>query len=238
MQYVYIFNKQNVYNKIGFFWFLALPILFFFIRFNAFKNNNMDIEMLNFIHIYWGFMLLTTVLSGVLLAIIQYRDSGFLKSFTFLSGNKHVIIFGKLLSQLLYIVVLTTVFNLIISVVYKIDFSQLFLKGLLTMLIAFIPICFSMLWMVIIPVNANNIAPIGTILLILFLYLANFGIETHSYFLYFMYSLNPVVYLSNILNMLNDFSFEIVIINALTTLIYLIIGFFSLKNMSIIPRKN
>src|SRR5699024_3297682 len=141
-------------------------------------------------------------------------------------------IFGQMVSQLLYILVLMNIFNLFISIIYKYNLFQL-MDGILVITIAFIPICFSMLWILIISTNADNLAPIAMILVFLFLFLSNLNEPTMA--LAFFYNLNPVVYLENIRDLIYELNLSKFVYTTVTTIVYLNTGLFSLKKTSIAP---
>lgn len=116
--YFKTFNKVILSEKIPFLYTLLLPTGLYI--FNNYKNFGQSIPvshlLLQTVN-YVGYIIVTTALNGISLQLVNFRDSGFLKTYTMISGgDKRYPIFGLLLSELLFGYLCTIIFTLVVAI--------------------------------------------------------------------------------------------------------------------------
>ncbi len=83
--------------------------------FMVFLNKTLNFQDNESIYVYWSYIVVTTVFNGFLLNLIRLRESGFLKTLTYLSGSRHSIVLANLLVQLIIVQLEIFLFNLYVT---------------------------------------------------------------------------------------------------------------------------
>lgn len=83
--------------------------------FMVFLNKTLDFQDNESIYVYWSYIVVTTVFNGFLLNLVRLRESGFLKTLTYLSGSRHSIVLANLLVQLVIVQLEIFLFNLYVT---------------------------------------------------------------------------------------------------------------------------
>lgn len=117
LNYFKTFNKVILSEKIPFLYTLLLPAGLFI--FNNYKNFGQSIAvshlLLQTVN-YVGYIIVIAALNGIGLQLVNFRDSGFLKTYTMISGgDKRYPIFGLFLSELLFGYLCTIIFGLVVA---------------------------------------------------------------------------------------------------------------------------
>ncbi|ATO46800.1 hypothetical protein C5L30_000775 [Companilactobacillus farciminis] len=100
--------------------------------FMVFLNKTLDFQDNESIYVYWSYIVVTTVFNGFLLNLVRLRESGFLKTLTYLSGSRHSIILANLLVQLIIVQLEILLFNLYVTFFITHVSLLTFVYGLLT----------------------------------------------------------------------------------------------------------
>ena len=98
----------------------------------VFLNKTLDFQDNESIYVYWSYIVVTTVFNGFLLNLVRLRESGFLKTLTYLSGSRHSIILANLLVQLIIVQLEILLFNLYVTFFITHVSLLTFVYGLLT----------------------------------------------------------------------------------------------------------
>lgn len=135
---VFAFVKMNLLilmkNKLSFAWSIMLPTIIFFI-------NRDNITSVNDI-VYWlVFIVINIFLYGVGLQALEEKDSGVLSIIFSINWIPFEYFTGLLLTQIIYSMVVTTIFGLIPMAILGFNYGVLLLLSLLTIIVS-IPIAF------------------------------------------------------------------------------------------------
>lgn len=135
---VFAFVKMNLLilmkNKLSFAWSIMLPTIIFFI-------NRDNITSVNDI-VYWlVFIVINIFLYGVGLQALEEKDSGVLSIIFSINWIPFEYFTGLLLTQIIYSIVVTTIFGLVPMVILGFNYGVLLLLSLLTIIVS-IPIAF------------------------------------------------------------------------------------------------
>lgn len=135
---VFAFVKMNLLilmkNKLSFVWSIMLPTIIFFI-------NRDNITSINDI-VYWlVFIIINIFLYGVGLQALEEKDSGVLSIIFSINWIPFEYFTGLLLTQIIYSIVVTTIFGLVPMAISGFNYGVLLLLSLLTIIVS-IPIAF------------------------------------------------------------------------------------------------
>lgn len=135
---VFAFVKMNLLilmkNKLSFAWSIMLPTIIFFI-------NRDNITSVNDI-VYWlVFIIINIFLYGVGLQALEEKDSGVLSIIFSINWIPFEYFTGLLLTQIIYSIVVTTIFGLVPMAILGFNYGVLLLLSLLTIIVS-IPIAF------------------------------------------------------------------------------------------------
>lgn len=135
---VFAFVKMNLLilmkNKLSFVWSIMLPTIIFFI-------NRDNITSVNDI-VYWlVFIVINIFLYGVGLQALEEKDSGVLSIIFSINWIPFEYFTGLLLTQIIYSIVVTTIFGLVPMAILGFNYGVLLLLSLLTIIVS-IPIAF------------------------------------------------------------------------------------------------
>ena len=135
---VFAFVKMNLLilmkNKLSFVWSIMLPTIIFFIN----RNNITSVNDI----VYWlVFIIINIFLYGVGLQALEEKDSGVLSIIFSINWIPFEYFTGLLLTQIIYSIVVTTIFGLIPMAILGFNYGVLLLLSLLTIIVS-IPIAF------------------------------------------------------------------------------------------------
>lgn len=238
-EYNILFTKMTLNNKIGFIWYLVFPLIAFFVyNYNFFSETPSG----NTFYLQTSFFLsyiVFTMSIEVATTLIGMRENGFLKTFTFISGNKYSIILGKVSNQLAFLIVASLIFSFVTSVCILDSLNKIILFILSTLISTFVgavPLSLFFLIFMLVPIKQEALITILNIsLLVLFFVTAKDFSHSFSWGVILLY-LNPLDLVRSVtLLITNLINHEIIITNFPTNLIlsgivlYIIVGLVSLK---------
>ncbi|GAA0467937.1 hypothetical protein [Alkalibacillus silvisoli] len=229
-EFFILFIKENYYNKMALFWVVFIPLIFFFINHsNWFTNPPEHQQAYLQISVFWSFMVLISAVINTAVELFTLRDRGFFKMFSFIAGSKGSIIFGKGLANLSLLIISMVVFNTIVALLFQLNPLILIGKGLLLVVLTFIPVALFFSWIVALPFKAESIVPAFSLLTIILLYMTSSltGFES------FLLLINPAEFIVRVAELVVT-SFEAFIyvnltVLSVTALIYIMIGLLTFK---------
>lgn len=135
---VFAFVKMNLLilmkNKLSFAWSIMLPTIIFFIS----RDNITSVNDI----VYWlVFIVINIFLYGVGLQALEEKDSGVLSIIFSINWIPFEYFTGLLLTQIIYSIVVTTIFGLVPMAILGFNYGVLLLLSLLTIIVS-IPIAF------------------------------------------------------------------------------------------------
>ncbi|MGN0289821.1 MAG: hypothetical protein ACI4DQ_09435 [Lachnospiraceae bacterium] len=213
----YILNmKMLLREKISFIWSIVLPAVMI-VMYQENGYTEMDMRY------YYAYIIFSSYLFGVGLHSIQVRQSGSLKVFFSIREARYEFFIANILTQITYSCICVSILNVIITILYKLNF--LILCGeMLIMIIGAIPIAFASCVLSLIKnVRYGNINTVATICVMIFLFLIKMPFWWNIF--------NPLYLTSNILliHSWRDFGIYILISTAA-----IFMGIMSIRHYSVI----
>lgn len=101
--------KIALKQKIVFFYTLIVPIIVLFM------NNRAEFKDQRALYIFWAYIVVTSILNGFMINIVDLRENGSLKTLSYMLGSKSVAIMASFLVQLIIIQVEILLFNLVVN---------------------------------------------------------------------------------------------------------------------------
>lgn len=143
-----------------------------------------------------AYIIVSTALNGVTMAIIGTRNSGFIKAYYYASGSKWAIYWANLLVQLIIVILENFVFILGLMILYKFYSLELFLHLILMTIVSFPVVSLGFNILFLFPIRQSSLSILSTSLLIGFLILFNINLPSY---LNVIRLINPYVFISLVL---------------------------------------
>lgn len=211
-------------EKIIFFYTLMIPIVV------AFLNKGMNFHGGAVLYSFWSYIVVTTVLNGFLLNLIDLRESGRLKHLAHQVGSKFDVVVSAFFVQLLVVQLEIFIFNIIVQLFITPVSPYTFIYGFLVSFLATM-CCVAMIsFLFLLKIRKSHFNWIINILLfsgIILLRVRPRGIWNYFFTILnpfqFIYALYAVPYIINIDSL----------ILGLITLSYLLMGYLILNRISV-----
>ncbi|MCG7379220.1 hypothetical protein MH215_19665 [Paenibacillus sp. ACRSA] len=243
-EYLRLFVKMMLSNKIAFVWYLIFPLVAFLIfNYSWFDSRPTTIDF--YIQTSFFISYITFVMSiDVATHLITLRENGFYKMFKFISGSKYPFIWGKALNQVLFIIATIFLVSFVTGVMF-LDPAQLvtfLITAIVSCILGSIILILLTLVLMLIPIRQESLnAVISMSLLVLFFVSAKgFAYSTEYSFLFVL--LNPLEYVRNITFIFADwftghsFAHESIGVVGIISACYVICGLIALKLVNVISR--
>ncbi len=170
--------------------------------------------------------------------VVMLREQNFLKQMLFIVKNYRLIIYAKIITHFILLILTVTILTVLSTVLFKIPFLELLLFSYGTVLIPFIPLSFLFLILNIFPIHRENLQPIITITTMGMLFFINF-LNVYEPTSTLMTVINPMnfaleagkIWSAPFLQGINGNSLAVMIATGL----YMIIGLVSLQKTRIVP---
>lgn len=174
-EYVRLYAKMSLNNKIGFVWYLVFPLIIFFSANYQYVYGATDIYA--FYHQCSLFLAYITFAMAVEVttSLIGMRENGFFKMFKFISGSTYPIFIGKMINQLLFLIASIFIFSLItglfsLRVLGNVVFFLF--SSILVSVAAAVPVMLIFLTIMLVPIRQEVLITTLNILLFVFIVLA------------------------------------------------------------------
>lgn len=204
--YFKTFNKVIFSEKIPFIYSTIFPVcLFVFNNFSKLSNSTWSISQLLMQTVnYVGYIIVSVAINGVGIQLINFRENGFLKTYTMISGgDKKYGVIGLLLSELLFGYVSVLIFGLVIGLFYLKNMILILAFYTVSYLFSAIPVFLLFIALGAIDLRVNTISTIANLALFGMLWLSTIRADTHSLLGEIVYGLNPLDYVSQVLLVIN-----------------------------------
>ncbi|MGM7700513.1 ABC transporter [Pseudalkalibacillus sp. Hm43] len=193
----FVFFNRVVWkeSKLAIVWPMMLPLItFFLINYRWFYDKPDFDTMISYFAGFWAFIIVTIFLNGVGLRLSIFRETGFLKSFTYMAGSKNPIVFGLLMNQMGLGFISLIIFTFVNGLIFQLPvFTLLYLAISIYILVA-LPIFLLMMWLPSISVRSMTIYSISNMLIFPATFIAVYRDVINFPLLNFVFSLNPVEY--------------------------------------------
>ncbi|WP_057894749.1 hypothetical protein [Lacticaseibacillus brantae] len=181
---------------------------------------------------FTAYIIVSTALEGVALATMATRDSGFLKSFYFVSGSRWPMLYANMLVQTGLVVLENLVYSAFSMFLYHAFSLQLLLLVVLLTIVTFPLVSLFLTCILLLPVRANSLSALGTSLLIILLML--FDVRTSNALLTGLAQLSPYQFIANTLRLfLGDLTLGTLGVEAVVIAIYCVVGFISYQQLNL-----
>lgn len=184
-----------------------MPVCIF--MFNNFENlvsSTWSVsQLLNQTVNYVGYIIVSVAINGVGMQLISFRESGFLKTYTMISGgNKKYGVIGLVLSEMLFGYLSVFIFGFVIRLFYLKNLLLILTFYTISYLFAGIPVFLLAILLGTLPVKINTISTVANIGLFGMGWLSILRNDTHSILGEIVYGLNPIDYVSQVLLTINQ----------------------------------
>ena len=162
-------------------------------------------QLLNQTVNYVGYIIVSVAINGVGMQLISFRESGFLKTYTMISGvNKKYGVIGLVLSEMLFGYLSVFIFGFVIRLFYLKNLLLILTFYTISYLFAGIPVFLLAILLGTLPVKINTISTVANIGLFGMGWLSILRNDTHSILGEIVYGLNPIDYVSQVLLTINQ----------------------------------
>jgi hypothetical protein len=235
------FLRVMFYYKINFIFTFGVPLfsIIYTMRSKIFQHPQ-PLPTMEMILFWNGYMIVLYALLGSGPAIVMLREDQFLKQFVFISGNRWAVIAAKFTSQLIVLLVSALVLDVLCCLFFSLPFLTLLWITLTMIFICELPIYALFLFFTVLNVRQETIQPIMNIVIFFFIALTWNNFSEIAAVNHIITIINPIDYASQVGLTLLSRIFPSVTSSPLpvmvfATCIYLMVGFFSLKRMKILP---
>ncbi len=240
---IYMINSLS--NKVVFVYNLLLPIIYFLANnlryfFDPIQISNP--KLIESVSYFWTYIVMITLLNNVIFAALSDREYGYYKEFFFVTGSKWHILAANFLVQATILLAEITLFNVIFLIVFHTLNWGILVGGILAVLILSVPVTAVSCLFLTLKIKAQTAPIIETITLFALFSLLNFHSENQV--INTITLLNPLHYLgqeSYYISMgvlANVPSLAVIIQFIAITLVYILIGSWSLAKFTITPIEN
>lgn len=176
-EYMRLFFKMTISNKITFFWSLFLPIVIFLMSRYPWIWNPPSLDEFYFqVSVFIAYIVFILSIDATI-QLIRLRENGSMKVFKFISGSKYTVIWAQIFNQLLTLIAASFLFSTFIGVlfIHQPIAIILFILISISVCIVIAPVlCLFFLWLMILPIKQESLVTVlNILLLVLFLISAN-----------------------------------------------------------------
>lgn len=231
------FLKVFTAYKINFLSILIIPVFGVIYQQSAFLFQQIPVaEYYYYISIWLAYMVAISSFSTGH-QIVMMREQQFLKQMKFIVKDYRLIIYAEILTQFIILIFTVTILVILSTILFKIPFLNLLFFAYGKVIIPFLPLSLVFLIFNLLPIHTENLQPIITVATMLIIFSINF-IDLEGPLSTFLIIVNPLNYAIEIGKIWDTLFFSSISINyfAITfaTVLYLIIGYFSLNNTRIV----
>ncbi|AXX64454.1 hypothetical protein DS830_02770 [Bombilactobacillus bombi] len=206
--YVQTFNKIIWSEKIPFIYTLFLPAVFYiFSNFHYLSFGKVSLyKLLLSTSNYFAYMVVSVAINGVSLQLISFRESGFLKTFTMISGGERKFpVYGLLISEFLFGYMCIFLFGMFISFFDIKNIIKIVLIYTLIYLFTAFPVMFVSVLLDIFPLRFNTSSVLANLGLFLMIWLSAVRKDTGSFIGELLFGINPADYVTQVASLIINF---------------------------------
>ncbi|NUG38988.1 hypothetical protein GYT97_03725 [Lactobacillus mellis] len=210
--YVKTFNKIIWSEKIPLIYTLVLPAVFYlFSNFHYLALGKVPLsKLLLSTSNYFAYMIVSVAINGVGLQIINFRESGFLKTLTMISGGERKFpLYGILISELVFGYFCILLFGLLISFFNIKSIIPIVFIYTLIYLTAAVPVMLVSIVLDIFPLRLNTSSVLANLGLFLMIWLSAVRRDTGSFLGELLFGINPADYVTQVASIvINLFQYQ------------------------------
>lgn len=235
-----IFLINSFSNKIALMFNIIFPVIYFAISNAAVLTNNYTVsknQLISGSAYYFSYIALTTILNSVILAMIEYRDYGYYKIIYMVSNSKYLVLISQFLSQWTFLIVELFLFNLITTLFFR-SFAYLgylLVTTTIAAIVLVLPLTMGLYLLLTVKLKLQTYSIVNT--LIVFGSFMLVTVETKNNLLNLLLLCTPIKYLMTGYEVIMQFLFYKVNLNALINLLIVIV-FYVLLGIIFIAKQN
>lgn len=238
----------NFYNKIvwregklGIVWPMFVPIFtFILLNYKWFFEKPALEQAIIYFSGFWSFITVMVFVNGIAVRISIFRETGFLKSFTYMAGSKTPIVIGLLLNQVLLGLFGVVFFTLVTGVIFQFPVFKLLALSLITFIIVIFPMFMLMLLFPSLSLRAATVYSLTNMTIFPATIITLFRGQINNDLINLLFMLNPVEFVYQVTLILGNL-FEIssteymdLWIVITISIIYILIGILSWKKLKMV----
>lgn len=207
LSYFKTFNKMIFSEKIPFIYSIVFPTCLFLLNnysqlmYRSWTTSELLTETANYV----GYIIVSVAINGVGVQLVNFRESGFLKTYTMISGgNKKYGIIGLLLSELLFGYISVLIFGLIIGILFSKNIIQILVLYTISYLLCSIPAFLLAIVLGTLAIRVNTLVTILNISFFIMIWISIMRNDSGNLISEIIFGLNPVDYVSQVLIVLNQ----------------------------------
>lgn len=174
---------------------------------------------------------------SVILELADLREQGYLKQYSSIIKSNSIFILSKTIVNLVVLLLSTVFLFIIASFIYGSLLKMLLFKSLIIELLVFFPlVCLNLVFLAF-RMKIKTINVVGNIIMFILLILTYLLNSTIFENFMFISLINPISFISHffLVSPLNVRLSQLILNLSIVTILYLIIGIFSYKNLKILP---
>ncbi|RMC46113.1 hypothetical protein F5ESL0230_02330 [Lactobacillus sp. ESL0230] len=235
-----IFLINSFSNKISLMFNIIFPVIYFAISNDAVFTSNYTVsknQLISGSAYYFSCIALTTILNSVILAMIEYRDYGYYKIIYMVSNSKYLVLISQFLSQWTFLIVELFLFNLITTLFFRLFayLGYLLVTTTIAAIVLVLPLTMGLYFLLTVKLKLQTYSIVNT--LIVFGSFMLVTVETKNNLLNLLLLCTPIKYLMTGYEVIMQFLFYKVNLNALINLLIVIV-FYVLLGIIFIAKQN
>ncbi|WP_147440864.1 hypothetical protein [Lactobacillus sp. ESL0230] len=219
---------------------IIFPVIYFAISNDAVFTSNYTVsknQLISGSAYYFSCIALTTILNSVILAMIEYRDYGYYKIIYMVSNSKYLVLISQFLSQWTFLIVELFLFNLITTLFFRLFayLGYLLVTTTIAAIVLVLPLTMGLYFLLTVKLKLQTYSIVNT--LIVFGSFMLVTVETKNNLLNLLLLCTPIKYLMTGYEVIMQFLFYKVNLNALINLLIVIV-FYVLLGIIFIAKQN
>lgn len=202
LNYAKTFNKIIWSEKIPLIYTLLLPtVLYVFSNFQRLSIGGISvIKLLSSTSDYLAYMIVSVAINGIALQIISFRESGFLKTVTMISGgNRKFPVYGLLISEFIFGYLCVLMFGIFMAIFNFHKIIMIILLYTLIYICSAIPVMLFSILLTIFPMRVNTSSILANLILLGLIWLSAVRQDTGSFWGELFFGINPADYVTQVI---------------------------------------
>lgn len=240
--YVKTFNKVIFLEKIPFVYTLLFPtIIFWWTNYSKIiSRHDLDYAVMLSAN-YIAYIVVATAMNGILLQLINFREIGFLKTYTMISGgDRRYAVWGLIISELIFGYICTLIFSIPIILLNLASLIKVWAGYTLVYILSAIPVFIFSVVGSLLPMRTNTSNVVMNFLLFAMLWLSASRVDSHALFSEIVWGINPCDYVTQVFYVIENgilkagsvYGYQIVAILVIL-LVFVGIGLYSVPRVPI-----
>lgn len=244
-EYMRLFFKMTLSNKITFFWSLFLPIVIFLMSRYPWLWNPPSLDEFYFqVSVFIAYIVFVLSIDTAI-QLIRLRENGSMKVFKFISGSKYTVIWAQIFNQLITLIATSFLFSTVIGILFIHQSVEVMLFILISILVSVLiaPIlCLFFLWLMVLPIKQESLVTVLNIVLLVFFLISANNLSLPTSLGMVTFWINPLEVVREAVFWLTNYiagtsiKTHSLLLTILILCIYAIVGIFSMRATPIVSQ--